>query len=340
MTFADARAADRRVAGVPAAARIVRMLSDTGRAKAWLVLQDGAVPAPATMEEVERLRGAMAVAVISTGEADTLVRDGRDPAADRFAAAALLPGDAARAILKGLDKAGDGPVSRWINRPVSRRISALLLAIPGLRPVHATAGTALLAAAMFGALLFGGAFGLVLGGILFQAASVFDGVDGEVARATYRTSASGATLDSAVDLATNLLFMTGLTANLALREGPATAILGAAGIMLFGVGSLAIAWQSRHGAAGLSFDFLKHEYRGRFTAGLIPILVKAITVVMSRDFFALLFMALILLGYAKAVLYIFTGAAVLWIMLVAGAIAAAQLDERGARRRLPIPPCP
>ena len=69
--------------------------------------------------------------------------------------------------------------------------------------------TRLLALAMLPVLLLGGETGLILGGILFQAASVLDGVDGEMARATFRTSPSGATLDSAVDIATNLLFVAG-----------------------------------------------------------------------------------------------------------------------------------
>ena len=64
----------------------------------------------------------------------------------------------------------------------------------------------------------GGEAGLVLGGLLFHAASVLDGVDGEMARATLRTSPSGATLDSAVDLATNFLFLAGITVHLALAR--------------------------------------------------------------------------------------------------------------------------
>src|SRR4030095_14373403 len=53
-------------------------------------------------------------------------------------------------ILKATGKTSAGPVSRWLNRPVSQRISALLLFLfPGIRPIHATIGTALLAIVMF-----------------------------------------------------------------------------------------------------------------------------------------------------------------------------------------------
>jgi len=50
----------------------------------------------------------------------------------------------------------------------------------------------------------------LIGALLFQAASMFDGVDGEIARATYRTSRSGAALDSAIDAATNFAAMLGI----------------------------------------------------------------------------------------------------------------------------------
>ena len=67
---------------------------------------------------------------------------------------------------------------------------------------------------LFWGVLEGGKTGLILGGILFQAASVIDGVDGEMARATFRATDFGKTLDSAVDMATNFLFVSALTLHL------------------------------------------------------------------------------------------------------------------------------
>jgi CDP-L-myo-inositol myo-inositolphosphotransferase len=60
--------------------------------------------------------------------------------------------------------------------------------------------------------------GLIAGGLLFMPL-VFDGVDGEIARATFRSSPAGAALDTGVDMATNLAFMLGVTINLGLSEG-------------------------------------------------------------------------------------------------------------------------
>ena len=115
------------------------------------------------------------------------------------------PGHAARRILQATAKPSDGVISRWINRPVSQRISAaLLFALPGVRPWHMTLAVAAVAIIMVLALLTGGAAGLIWGGVLFQVASVLDGVDGEIARATYRSSPAGAVLDTRVDMLTNI----------------------------------------------------------------------------------------------------------------------------------------
>src|SRR3954451_1398477 len=79
---------------------------------------------------------------------------------------------------------GDGIVSRRFNRPVSQAISRRLLRFEGIRPWHMTVVTAAIAVAMVVA-LFGKSYGaLVVAGLLFHLASVVDGVDGEIARAT------------------------------------------------------------------------------------------------------------------------------------------------------------
>ena len=135
--------------------------------------------------DIERLRGPTAVRIEAGDRALRL-------------ALALAPGMAIRAT----GKPGDGLVSRWLNRPISQRITWLVLAIPGVRPIHVTISNRPCSPCRCsGACSSGGTPGLILGAILFQAASVLDGVDGEMARATFRaTSPDGATLDSLVDM--------------------------------------------------------------------------------------------------------------------------------------------
>lgn len=307
--FSGARQAERRVAGVAAAGRIVHDLAGQGFGEVRLVLDDGARLGPAATDDVNRLAGRMTVRIangLPPAEAVELELPG-----DRFD----RPGAAAE-ILESSGKPGDGPVSRWLNRPVSRRISAVLLRMSAIRPIHATAVTALIAAAMFGALVWGGAAGLLAGAILYQAASILDGVDGEIARATYRVSRSGAAIDTAVDAATNIAFILGLAINLGLEGDRTAALLAAWGFVLFLAGLSAIAWRTSRGQGPFNLDMVKHHYARRFPGRLIPWLIDMATIVSSRDFYALLFMLLILAGLPAAVLYIFSAAATVWILFV------------------------
>jgi len=337
VTFDSAGDGSRRIAGVAAAARIVREAAEAGCDAAWLALPAGQPLAAAAMADVRRLAGGMPVRIVAdeepAGAALRLPGDRLIPASAirEMAAGAPVPAGAgivrlddpraSAELLRRTGKAGDGPVSRWLNRPVSRRLSALLLRVPGIRPLHATAGTALLAAAMFGALAFGGGPGLVAGALLFQAASIFDGVDGELARATFRASRAGALLDSIVDVATNLLFVAGLAFNLWAGGSDQALPVAGWGFVLFVLGLGAIAWRSARAAGPFSLDAVKHDYGQRFPGRLIPRLIDAATIVSSRDFFALLFALLILAGLPTAVLYIFAAAATVWILFVIGALA-------------------
>ena len=309
--FASADQASRRVAGVAAAARAARQLAEPGGRPIWLAVPGGGPLTQAAMTDLDRLVGVGAVPIVDSHLLPGLLDQHGIPAENVVPAAEMRDSD----ILKATGKASDGPVSRWLNRPISRAISAALLRLPGIRPLHATIGTLLIAFSMFAALVLGGAPGLIAGGLLFHAASVFDGVDGEIARATFRTSRAGATLDSIVDIATNLAFIAGVIVNLA-AAGVANALLvGAWGLALFMLGLLVMGVVSpRHGGQFM-FDQLKQLHRSR-TSGAIARLARWATIVSSRDFFALLFALLILVGRPMAILYIFAAATTVWIVVV------------------------
>lgn len=309
VTFADARAAERRIAGVAAAARVARRLAGEGYAEVRIVLPAGTTLRESARRDLRRLAGTAAVRIGRGDETDSAVA---------FESEALT--ESAAQVLRATGKAGDGPVSRRLNRPVSRRLSALLLLVPGIRPIHATVGTALLALAMFVALAAGGAAGLIAGALLYQAASIFDGVDGEIARATVRSSRAGAVLDSAVDVATNFGFIAGLTLNLALRGDTMAAALSAWGFVLFAAGLALIAWRAARAQGPFSLDLVKHQYRRRFPSAAAGALIRFLTIVSSRDFFALLFALLVVAGWPLAVLWLFAAAATTWILFVLGSI--------------------
>jgi len=292
--FASAGEADRPIAGVAAAARAVKALAEAGAGKIRLRIGDGAPLAPATIADIERLRGPAPVAI----------ERGDGPAA-------RLP--SAWEIVRATGKRGDGLVSRWLNRPISQRITMVVLTIPAARPIHITVANAALALVMFAVTLFGGEAGLVLGGILFQTASVLDGVDGEMARATFRTSKSGATLDSAVDIATNLLFVTALTIHLALRDHDVIFWVGAWAVTLSIVGGMLIARQVRAGGGPLGFDLLKRS--GRIGGG-VDLVYWAVQTLTSRDCFAFLYMALIIAGLERTALWIYAAVGTVWLPYV------------------------
>src|SRR5205085_331769 len=233
--FPSAAAADRLIAGVPAAARAVRKLAEDGTSAILLRIGDGAGLAETTRAEVERLKGA-ATAAVEAGDGPRLA----------------LP--SAWEIVRATGKPGDGLVSRWLNRPISQRITWLVLAIPGIRPIHVTVLNGLLALPMFVLLLFGGHMGLLLGAILFHTASVLDGVDGEMARATWRTTAEGASLDSLIDMSINFLFVLGLTIHLAVRDHDVIGWIGAWAIVAMIVGNALIGRRVRAQGAPLGFD--------------------------------------------------------------------------------------
>jgi CDP-L-myo-inositol myo-inositolphosphotransferase len=107
--------------------------------------------------------------------------------------------EARRRLLSGLSGKGeDGFVSRFINRPISTRISARLSAT-SITPNQITAAgfsTCLIGAAL---LAIGVTAATVAGGLLVQASSILDGCDGEIARLKHRATRRGAWLDTILD---------------------------------------------------------------------------------------------------------------------------------------------
>ncbi|MDT8436195.1 MAG: NTP transferase domain-containing protein [Gemmatimonadota bacterium] len=123
------------------------------------------------------------------------------------------PADAERVerrLLDGLRKPQDGPVARWINRPISTRISRRLVDWP-VTPNQISVGT--LGIALVAAVLaaIGGYIPWLLGGFLFQAASMLDGVDGELAGLLFKGSRRGEWVDTICDNLSYLAFLVGLT---------------------------------------------------------------------------------------------------------------------------------
>lgn len=214
-------------------------------------------------------------------------------------------------IIKATGKPSDGLVSRYLNRPISRSISKLLLKIPGVTPLHATGLAAFTAVLMAVCLLFGGEYGLIAGALLFHAASVIDGVDGEIARATKRSSEFGAKLDTIIDGITNLSFLCLASLNLWWQGEVEAASYGAIGLALLATGLTALGLRSIAMGGPFTFDAVKNDFNARPSK-----ITSALAAISSRDVYAAVFALAFALGFAEWMLLIFACAAGVWLVTV------------------------
>lgn len=114
-----------------------------------------------------------------------------------------------RRFLRGSGKSQDGFVSRYLNRPISRAVTRLLLRFPAtpngwtwlIFPIPVIAAVILAA---------GSYRSFVWGLVLFQIFSILDGCDGEIARAKFMESERGRRLDDLFDVLSNILLALGL----------------------------------------------------------------------------------------------------------------------------------
>jgi CDP-L-myo-inositol myo-inositolphosphotransferase len=100
----------------------------------------------------------------------------------------------------------EGPVSRYLNRRVSRPLARLLAPTP-ISPNQVSFFSFLLALGAFAA------FGLdqpIVAGVLIQTSSVVDGVDGDLARLQGRASSFGAVFDAFLDRAADAFIVAGM----------------------------------------------------------------------------------------------------------------------------------
>jgi CDP-L-myo-inositol myo-inositolphosphotransferase len=160
----------------------------------------------------------------AAGRSDTTLSGGIQILAERGKVRTLDIGDAfwidvddARAVkraeklmLDRLPKATDGPVSRHLNRPLSKRISRQLVR-SSVTPNQISLfcfGVSALAAGLFA---MGGHLLLALGAVFAQLASVVDGCDGEVARLKFCESSFGGWFDAVLDRYADAILLFGLT---------------------------------------------------------------------------------------------------------------------------------
>ncbi len=149
-------------------------------------------------------------------------------------------------FLRGSGKSQDGFVSRFLNRPISRVVTRLLLRFP----TTPNAWTLLISPipVVAALILLYGTYGSFLWGlVLFHVFSVLDGCDGEIARAKFLESERGRRLDDLFDILSHILLVIGLgfglsrQANLAGHSGWFYLLEGLAAAALIGANEVYLA---------------------------------------------------------------------------------------------------
>jgi phosphatidylglycerophosphate synthase len=123
------------------------------------------------------------------------------------------------AIFATLLRGDLGLVARYLNKPVSFRITRYLLCRLPVTPNQVTMGAGLIGLAGAALIALGKVWSIPGGLFLAHVQSVLDGCDGELARVRFQQSAIGEWLDTIVDDALNLALITALGVGLYQLQG-------------------------------------------------------------------------------------------------------------------------
>ena len=118
---------------------------------------------------------------------------------------------AEKSFCKTLTKPSDGPVSKYINRPISTWLTRTFFLKTKISPNQITIFSFLLS--VFGAscFLIGSYGGLVVGALLAYVSSIVDGCDGEIARLKFIDTKFGGWFDAVMDRYADGFLLFGLT---------------------------------------------------------------------------------------------------------------------------------
>lgn len=164
-----------------------------------------------------------------------------------------------------IGKSTDGPVSKYLNRKISTRITKIIIKyhIP-LTPNQVSLISFILGVVATLSYVY---VNPVVAGILVQLSSIIDGVDGELARALNKTSRKGGFIDAILDRIADIAIITGLTTYIVLND-----ILNPT--LILHIAILAI-------TGDLMVSYL--HARGEASLGIHPLRIGTIPSIASRD---------------------------------------------------------
>jgi CDP-L-myo-inositol myo-inositolphosphotransferase len=226
-----------------------------------------------------------------------------------------------------MSKPQDGFVSRFLNRPISSRITRLLVKFP-IHPSAFTASIFVLPMVAGVFLVRGNYLSILVGAVIFQVFSILDGCDGEIARAKNLESKFGERLDNICDFLGSLIFVLALGSGLNhFKEGVVCAVLISANELLlrWGTGAKRVVSEDFHE----SFYARHHGMIGH--SGLLELgerFVWWLFQLTKRDVAIFIFLLLALLNLAIWILHLWTIAA--GASLAISAIATARAGRGDA----------
>ncbi|MFO1519188.1 MAG: NTP transferase domain-containing protein [bacterium] len=225
-------------------------------------------------------------------------------------------------LFQSLRKPTDGWISSRINRPISMAISRILVKTP----ITANQVTFLvtLVGIMSGVFVATGKYlDVVIGGVLFQMASILDGCDGEISKLKMTSSKTGEWLDTISDNITYLVFLVGVSMG-SHRILHGTFEVFEAAFMLVGLAFLLVLlvfyllYHANSGTLTTIQKDLKEEDKKSQSAGGAFSWASKINFLMKRDFFALFFMLLCVIDQLPLILHLsFVGVNLTWMVILA-----------------------
>jgi len=159
---------------------------------------------------------------------------------------------AERLLLQSTRSKGDGIIARTINRRVSGVITKLLLRT-SVTPNQISIFNLIFSIFIAGLVAMGKPATTIIGGILFQFASILDGCDGEVALIKLKDSKDGAMVDTITDQLSYVAFIVGVTIGAYNAIGSGYVFLFTAVILITLISALKMGrvFASRQGSASL-----------------------------------------------------------------------------------------
>ena len=229
-----------------------------------------------------------------------------------------------------MSKPQDGFVSRFLNRPISSRITRLLVRFP-IRPTAFTASIFVLPLVAGVFFLHGSYLSILMGAAIFQVFSILDGCDGEIARAKNLESKFGERLDNLCDFLGSLIYVLALGTGLNhFKEGVVCAVLITANelVLRWGTGAKRVNSEDFHE----SFYARHHGMIGH--SGLLDLgdrFVWWLFQLTKRDVAIFVFLILALLNLPIWILHLWTIAAGASLVISAIATARASTSASDAR---------